>query len=121
MRRDVTIEAPVARLEPKQLAPNPLEVPTPEELYKLTHAALKQERIKSSEMSDFVRQVSSLALCLARMLADQNLADERGRILIPRELHREMLGASLEVGELADGQLFVRIGERERDRLHLAQ
>ena len=102
-------------------APAPLEPPPIDELYRLTYAALKDERRKTSELSDFCRQASSLALAMAKMLADQGLADELGRITIPRWLHEEMLGASVSVGEKSDGDLFVQIAERGRQRLHVAQ
>lgn len=119
MARDITIQAPAARL--KGAAPNPLEVPTPEELYQLTYAALRDERRKNEQLTDFARQTASIALALAKMIVDSgHPAVSEDTITIPRWLHEQMLGASITVGQTVAGEPTVRIVERGRQRLHVA-
>jgi hypothetical protein len=117
--KDVLIQAPVARFEGKVLAP--LEPPPLEELYRLTNAALKEEKRKTSELSDFCRQTASMCLVLVKLLVDHGHASEDGTVTIPRWLHQEMLGASIQTGEKADGDLFVKIAERGTQRIHVVQ
>jgi hypothetical protein len=119
VRKDVLIKAPAARFGGK--APAPLEPPPLEELYRLTNAALRDEKRKTSELSDFCRQTASLSLALVKLLVDHGHASEDGTVTIPRWLHQEMLGASVQVGEKADGDLFVRIAERGTQRIHLVE
>lgn len=111
------IQAPVARFEGQ--AATPLEPPSLEELYRLTHAALKQERLKSSELYDYGRQSASLALCLLKMLIDSGHPAVNGEnmLTVPRWLHEEMLGASVAVGQDMDGNPTIKLVERGQQRI----
>lgn len=119
MSQDVLIKAPCATLEGS--SPAPLEPPSIEELYRLTHAALKEERRAKRQLADFASEVSSLCLSLTRMLVDAGLASDDDTVTIPLELHRHMLGASITTGEDIHGNRTVRVVERGRERVKAMQ
>lgn len=118
-RRDVLIQPPVATLGAD--SPAPLEPPPIEELYRLTNAALKEERRAKRQLADFAAEVSSLCLSLTRMLVDAGLASEDDTVTIPLALHRHMLGASITTGEDILGNRTVRVVERGRERVKVVQ
>ena len=117
--KDVLINAPVATLQGS--SPAPLEVPSAEELYRLTYAALKEERKAKQQLADFAAEVSSLCLGLTKMLVDLGHASEDDTVTIPLWLHKQMLGASITTGEDVQGNRTVKINERGRERLHAVQ
>lgn len=117
--KDVLIKAPAARLE--GAAPAPLEPPPLEELYRLTNAALQEERRAKQQLADFASQVSSLCLSLTKMLVDQGQATDGNTVTIPKWLHSQMLGASITIGESSVGNIEVTINERGRERIHVVE
>jgi len=119
MSRDVLINAPVATLQGS--SPAPLEVPPVEELYRITHVALQDERRSKQQLADFAAEVSSLCLALTKMLVDAGKASEDDTVTIPLWLHKQMLGASITTGEDAQGNRTVKINERGRERIHAVQ
>lgn len=121
--KDVTIQPPAARLFPG--APIPLgaaELPTPwEDLYKDSERERKTLEKEKRELVDFSSQICSLCLSLAKMMQDQGKAAEDGTITIPKALHEQMIGAGITVGTDVHGNPFVKIKERGRTRIELAQ
>ncbi|MBA3565275.1 MAG: hypothetical protein H0W31_00280 [Actinobacteria bacterium] len=117
--KDVLINAPVATL--RGSSPAPLEVPPVEELYRITHVALQDERRAKQQLADFAAEVSSLCLSLTKMLVDAGKASEDDTVTIPLWLHKQMLGASITTGEDVQGNRTVKINERGRERIHAVQ
>ena len=118
-RKDALINAPVATL--RGSSPAPLEVPPVEELYRITHVALQDERRAKQQLADFAAEVSSLCLSLTKMLVDAGKASEDDTVTIPLWLHKQMLGASITTGEDVEGNRTVKINERGRQRIQVMQ
>lgn len=121
-RRDVTVLAPAATLNVGAKAPTPgdslLSVPTVEELYQLTWAALRQERAAVKEIRDMAAAMASLCLSMARLLIDSGV-EGGDMVVIPKDVHDRMVGASIEVTNLETGDVRVRIVHNAPGRVHL--
>lgn len=94
---DVVIHVPTARVE----ASAPL--PSAEDLLR---EQLVQEQLKTSTLA-------SIAVALARMVADQDGPLDR-EIVIPRAVYDKLDGAHVGVSQNADGDLLVRIRDNAR-------
>lgn len=118
--KEVTIKPPAARLRPEGLAAG-LEVPW-EDLYKDAMAQIEGYKREKSELTAFGRQVSSLALSMAKVIVDARLPEAtEDTVTIPKELYEQTIGAGITVGTDREGNPFVKIRERGKERVTPAQ
>lgn len=121
-QRDVTVLAPTATISLGAKAPSPgdslLAVPTVEELYQLTWAQLKQERAAVREVRDMAAAMASLCLSMTRLLIDKGV-EGGNTVVVPKAVHDRMVGASVEVTNLKNGDVRVRIVDNAPGRIHV--
>lgn len=122
-RKDVTVKVPVGRVGVRApggkitTGPSLDEPPSAEELCGIYYQALKAEKAEKSELADFCRGVSSLCLSLVKMLVDHGTTEGLNEVTVPKWLHQQMLGASIEVTNLTNGDIRIRLRESGPERV----
>lgn len=71
------------------------------------------------ELGDAASAISSIALSLTRVCLDNTAIrnTSMGAVVIPREVHQRMLGASIQLSNTPQGDIYVSIKERGPERV----
>lgn len=70
------------------------------------------------ELGDAASAISSIALALVRMSLDGTRVREGAdTLVIPSEIHKRMLGASIQLSNTPDGDIYVSIKENGPERV----
>lgn len=122
-RRDVTIAVPTAKLGVRapgtvvNTGPSLEEPPSAEELCQIYYQAIRALKVEKTELADFTRGITSLCLSLVKMLVDRGATEGLNEVTVPKWLHQQMLGASIEVTNLTNGDIRIRLRESGPERV----